>query len=169
MVGNIAAWRRGPGRLSWKKFRSSRFRHNHECEFSSLNGRFPLESSRRGKSLNAASSDSLRRGHEIGTNGKISESSGDRRWGDERQAAGDGAKRAAKISVRPNDDAGKDGSVSEEGRGGLEVRLHLARLSRADHQWASASRASQPGARLGGIQLSKSVWLSGENHQRCGH
>src|SRR5208282_3023471 len=86
-----------------------------------------------------------------------------------RQAAGDGAERAAKISVWADDDAAQDGWPSEEIRGRLEIRLYFAGLSRADHQWPSASRTAQFGTRVGGIQLSKSIWLPCKDSQRCGH
>src|SRR5271154_5337297 len=111
----------------------------------------------------------LRSGHENCADSKISKRSGDRRWWHQRQDAGDGAERAAKISVGSDDDAAQDGEPGKEGRGRLEVRLYFAGLSRTDHQRASASRTSQPGARVGGIRLSKSVWPPGKNSQRCRH
>ncbi len=50
-----------------------------------------------------------------------------------------------------------------------KIRLYLARVSGPDHQWASASRTAQPWTRMGRIQFSESVWMSGESPQRRRH
>src|SRR6266849_2534061 len=61
--------------------------------------------------------------------GENSESSRHRRWRDEHQAAGDGAKRAAQNPLRSHHDGGQNGPRSQGVRQGLEVRPGVIGIS----------------------------------------